>query len=72
LEYQVDAIKRWIKILNEHNWVIVADVVWLGKSVIWSSLLWNIWQKAIIIAPPHLVDQWNDYKKRFWNKCWNF
>lgn len=70
LEYQIDAIKKGLKIINEHNWVIIADVVWLGKSVIWSTLIWNLQRleensKAIIICPPHLEDGWNDYKKDF-------
>lgn len=70
LEYQIDAIKKGLKIINEHNWVIIADVVWLGKSVIWSTLVWNLQRleensKAIIICPPHLEDWWNDYKKDF-------
>lgn len=70
LEYQIDAIKKWLKIINEHNWVIIADVVWLGKSVIWSTLVWNLQRleensKAIIICPPHLEDWWSDYKKDF-------
>ncbi len=70
LEYQIDAIKKWLKIINEHNWVIIADVVWLGKSIIWSTLIWNLQRteensKAIIICPPHLEDWWNDYKKDF-------
>ncbi len=69
LEYQVDAIKKWLKILDEHNWVIIADVVWLWKSIIGSTLLWNIWEKAIIIAPPHLIDSWKEYKKVFDLKC---
>lgn len=70
LEYQIDAIKKWLKIINEHNWVIIADVVWLGKSIIWSTLLGNLQRaeensKAIIVCPPHLEDWWNDYKKDF-------
>lgn len=70
LEYQIDAIKKWLKIINEHNWVIIADVVWLWKSVIGSTLIWNLQRteensKAIIICPPHLEDWWNDYKKDF-------
>lgn len=70
LEYQIDAIKKGLKIINEHNWVIIADVVWLGKSVIWSTLIWNLQRleensKAIIICPPHLEDGWNDYKRDF-------
>lgn len=70
LEYQIDAIKKWLKILNEHNWVIIADVVGLGKSIIWSTLISNIQRidnesKAIIICPPHLEDWWSEYKKDF-------
>lgn len=65
LEYQVDAIKKALRIIDEHNGVMIADVVWLGKSIIWSTILHNLDEKAIIIAPPHLVDQRNDYKKAF-------
>lgn len=70
LEYQVDAIKKWLKIIDEHNWVIIADVVWLWKSVIGSTLLWNLqsWssnKKALIICPPHLTDWWEEYVKDF-------
>lgn len=65
LEYQVDAIRKWLKILNEHNWVIIADVVGLWKSVIGSTLLKNIEKKALIICPPHLIDGWKDYVKDF-------
>ena len=65
LEYQVDAIKKGLKIINEHNWVIIADVVWLWKSVIWSTLLWNIDKKSLIICPPHLIDGWKEYVKDF-------
>lgn len=65
LEYQVDAIKKWLRILEEHNWVIIADVVWLWKSVIWSTLLWNLWKKALLIVPPHLIDSWKSYIKDF-------
>ncbi|MDD5770463.1 MAG: helicase-related protein [Candidatus Gracilibacteria bacterium] len=65
LEYQVDAIKKGLKILSEHNGVIIADVVGLGKSIIGSTLLGNINKKALIICPPHLIDGWKDYVKDF-------
>lgn len=65
LEYQTDAIKKALHIIDEHNGVIVADVVGLGKSIIWSTILHNLKEKAIIIVPPHLVDQWNDYRESF-------
>jgi len=34
LEYQTDAIKKALHIIEEHSGVIIADVVGLGKSII--------------------------------------
>jgi hypothetical protein len=66
LKYQVDAIKYGVDCINKNNGVIVADVVGLGKSVIASAIAYNLdMRKTIIIAPPHLVDQWNDYQQDF-------
>jgi hypothetical protein len=65
LEYQTDAIKKALHIIEEHNWVIIADVVWLWKSIIGSTVLHNLNEKAIIICPPHLKDQWEEYRKSF-------
>lgn len=65
LEYQIRAISDWIKIIEEHNWIIISDVVWLWKSIIGSSLIWNLWRKAIIICPPHLKKQWEEYGELF-------
>jgi ERCC4-related helicase len=67
VKYQIDAIKKGIQVINQHNWVIIADVVGLWKSIIGSMIIHNLQKKekgkAIIIAKPHLVPQWNDYKK---------
>ena len=65
LEYQIRAISDWIKIIEEHNWIIISDVVWLWKSIIGSSLIWNLWRKAIVICPPHLKKQWEEYGELF-------
>ena len=66
LKYQLDAIKYGVDCINKNNGVIVADVVGLGKSVIASAIAYNLdMRKTIIIAPPHLVDQWNDYQQDF-------
>jgi len=45
--------------------VILADVVGLGKSIIASAAAHNGGLKAIIIAPPHLREQWEDYQEEF-------
>lgn len=65
LEYQIRAIEDWVKTIEEHNGVIISDVVWLGKSIIGSSLIWNLWKKAIVICPPHLKKQWEEYWELF-------
>lgn len=66
LKYQVDAVSRAISILEQHNGVIIADVVGLGKSIIASAIAYNSKLKTIIICPPHLIPQWNDYRSDFW------
>lgn len=66
LKYQIDAIKYGIDCINKNNGVIIADVVGLGKSVIASAIAYNLdLKKTVIIAPPHLVDQWNEYQQDF-------
>lgn len=65
LEYQIRAIEDWVKTIEEHNGVIISDVVWLWKSIIGSSLIWNLWKKAIVICPPHLKKQWEEYWELF-------
>ncbi len=65
LKYQSDALKKSLEIINNHNGVIISDVVGLGKSIIASAIAYNLRKKTIIIAPPHLVDQWQDYRYQF-------
>lgn len=65
LKYQVDAIQATIDILQRHRGVVIADVVGLGKSIIASAVAHNLNLKTIIIAPPHLLDQWEDYRYEF-------
>lgn len=65
LKYQADAIKMALSTIENHNGVIISDVVGLGKSIIGSAVAHNLRLKTIIIAPPHLVLQWNEYKTEF-------
>jgi superfamily II DNA or RNA helicase/HKD family nuclease len=64
-EYQTDAIKTAIDRINRFDGVIIADVVGLGKSIIGSAVAHNMDMNTIIIAPPHLIPQWEDYKELF-------
>ncbi len=66
LKYQLDAIKYGVDCINKNNGVIIADVVGLGKSVVASAIAYNLnMRKTVIIAPPHLVDQWEEYQQDF-------
>lgn len=65
LKYQIDAVKQGLGIIKKHNGIIIADVVGLGKSIIASAITYNLKMKAVIIAPPHLCDQWLDYSYDF-------
>lgn len=65
LEYQIDAIKSVLDKLEKYDGVIVADVVGLGKSIVASAAAFNSGLSTIIIAPPHLREQWEEYQEEF-------
>lgn len=64
-EYQLDAIKMVMDRLDKYDGALLADVVGLGKSVIASAVARNLGMNTVIIAPPHLGPQWEDYKESF-------
>ena len=64
-EYQLDAIKMALDRLQRFDGAIIADVVGLGKSVIASAVAANLNMNTVIVSPPHLVSQWEDYKELF-------
>lgn len=65
-KYQSDAIKYGVDCINRNNGVIIADVVGLGKSIIASAIANNLdINKTVIIAPPHLKEQWEKYQQDF-------
>jgi len=65
LKYQLDAIRMGLDRISKFDGVIVADVVGLGKSIIASCIARNLDMNAVIVAPPHLIPQWEDYKELF-------
>ena len=65
LKYQTDAIRLGLDAIEKHNGVIIADVVGLGKSIIGSTIANNLDLRTIIIAPPHLKAQWEEYVQDF-------
>jgi len=71
LEYQLDAIKMVMDRLERYDGALLADVVGLGKSVIASAVARNLDMNTVIIAPPHLGSQWEDYKESFGIRGYN-
>ncbi len=65
VSYQVDAIRDGVAKVKKHSGCIVADVVGLGKSVIASAIAANLDRRTVIITPPHLKVQWDDYASDF-------
>jgi superfamily II DNA or RNA helicase len=65
LAYQTDAIRDALMMLKRHSGCIVADVVGLGKCIIASAVAANLDLKVIIICPPHLKTQWEDFAYDF-------
>jgi superfamily II DNA or RNA helicase len=64
-EYQSDAIKQGISTIKTYGGALLADVVGLGKSVIASGIAANLKLRTVVIAPPHLETQWQDYGFEF-------
>lgn len=65
LKYQTDATQMAINAIETHNGVIVADVVGLGKSIIASTVARNLKLRTLVVCPPHLKLQWEEYKDEF-------
>lgn len=65
VSYQVDAIREGVAKVKKHSGCIVADVVGLGKSIIASAIAANLDKRTVIVTPPHLKAQWEEYASDF-------
>ncbi len=64
--YQLDAIRQALSIIDEQNGVIIADVVGLGKTVIACAVAFELKKRGIVIAPPGLIG--DKARKSGWRK----
>jgi superfamily II DNA or RNA helicase/HKD family nuclease len=64
-QYQTDAIRFALERIEKLDGVIISDVVGLGKSIIASATAHNLELDTLIISPPHLIQQWEEYKVDF-------
>lgn len=65
LKYQTDAVQLALNSIKNHEGVIISDVVGLGKSIVASTVARNLRLRTIIVCPPHLKQQWEEYKDQF-------
>lgn len=65
-KYQLDAIKQALAIIDNHNGVLIADVVGLGKTIIACAVAKSLKKRGIVICPPGLIGDKN--KKGGWIK----
>lgn len=59
LKYQEDAVSAAIKILEEHGGLFLSDVVGLGKTYMSALLARRLSGRALVLAPPALLDKSN-------------
>ncbi|KUJ99454.1 MAG: hypothetical protein PWP49_1196 [Thermococcaceae archaeon] len=73
-DFQLDAVKRGISIVNKYGGVLISDVVGLGKSFIGLAILEHFSlldllngksNKVAVIAPPELVSYWEELLKNY-------
>lgn len=71
-QYQLDAIRQALGIIEKNNGVILADVVGLGKTIIACAVGHELKKRGVIICPPGIMGDprkkdagWNMYKEQF-------
>ena len=70
-QYQLDAIKQAVAIIEANNGVLVADVVGLGKTIIACAIARQLRVRGIVICPPGLIgdenktEGWKKYLEQF-------
>lgn len=58
-QYQLDAVKQALAIIDNNNGVIIADVVGLGKTIVACAVARELKKRGIVICPPGLVGDKN-------------
>lgn len=64
--YQLDAVQLGLSIIEQHNGVLIADVVGLGKTIIACTIAKALRKRGMVICPPGLIGDEN--KNEGWRK----
>lgn len=54
-QYQLDAVRQALSIIEQYNGVIIADVVGLGKTIIACMIARDLGKRGMVICPPGLM-----------------
>ncbi|MEJ5352644.1 MAG: helicase-related protein [Melioribacteraceae bacterium] len=68
-QYQIDAVKYALSVIEKNNGVLIADVVGLGKTVIACMIAKHLNSRGLVICPPGLIGDEN--KTEGWKKYLN-
>lgn len=63
--FQKVAIMQAYSVLHQYNGVFISDVVGIGKTFIGAGLLKQLQKRALVIAPPSLINMWGEFKEKF-------
>ncbi|MFN3694981.1 MAG: SNF2-related protein, partial [Ignavibacterium sp.] len=70
-QYQIDAVEMAISVIENHNGVLIADVVGLGKTIIACMVAKHLRSRGVVICPPGLIgdenmtEGWRKYLNEF-------
>ncbi|MEI7425526.1 MAG: helicase-related protein, partial [Candidatus Moraniibacteriota bacterium] len=76
-QYQLNAVKQALAIIEKNLGVIIADVVGLGKTIVACSIAKEMGKRGIIICPPGLLGDskkssgWKKYLEEFKLHDWS-
>ena len=75
-QYQLDAVRQALSIIESQGGVVVADVVGLGKTIIACAIARQLGKRGVVICPPGLMGDrnktsgWRMYLEQFELKSW--
>jgi superfamily II DNA or RNA helicase len=75
-EYQLDAVKQALAMIEQNNGVVIADVVGLGKTIIACCVIKELNKRGVVICPPGLIGDknktngWRMYLEQFQMYGW--
>jgi len=75
-QYQLDAIRQALAVIEKNNGVLLADVVGLGKTIIACCIAKQLRKRGIVICPPAIIGDknketgWLRYTEEFGLSDW--